>query len=149
MKNNMTENNDDQLPEEMADIKSGEVFKVPETYFEDLRSKLFDENGRYIDPHRPGKTIRMIHPWMIAASLALIAILAWWFWSVPSTPTEFIANEELLEEYLEIVALEYDMETLIENLEEEDILTLNKELSATYENYINENIDQFYELLYE
>lgn len=146
------ETNKDGLTKAMEDIRSGNVFDVPEDYFENLTSRLFNEDGTFLPVrHHPGK-LRELRPWLIAASLVLMVTMTWWYFNGWTGDTEINITEASLHEYIQSQIMEYDVKTLAGNLSEADIDAgfynhpdVDIEL---FENYIQENIEDFETMLY-
>ncbi len=137
------------LPEEMQDIKEGRIFETPPDYFENLTDRLFDKEGHYrFSESKPTKILRL-RPWLIAASIALIVAMAFWFtYDNYNTSTNHLTNASSLNDYIQAEIMEYDLEVLSANLNEIDLYSLSENDANFYEKYIEENLEDFDEIIF-
>ena len=146
MKNN---NKIDPLPKEMADIKSGRIFEVPPGYFDQLSEQLFDKDNNFNPPAKNFSKIRSLRIWMVAASIAALISLSWWFVNDSSIITDnSITTEAELSEYIQQEIMEYDLESLSQNLNDADLYSLTEDETQPYKKYIEEHFEDFDEILY-
>jgi len=136
------------LPKEMEDIKEGRIFETPPGYFENLTGRFFDNEGHYRVAENKSAKIRQLRPWLIAASVVLIATLALWITFDLQRPTNDLIDLSTLDDYIQSEIMEYDLEALSANLNEIDLYSISEDDANSYEKYIEENLEDFNELIY-
>lgn len=144
---------EDRFPSEMEEIKSGEIFEIPEGYFQELEKKVFTqtvdvESDIISEPDTSRSVIRPL-VWIASAAAAVLLILFIGDFSQNPEPGELnnISDLEIIE-YLNDSDL--DIDEILETMGEENISAIGTgaDNGDEYFNYINENISEFEELLY-
>ena len=136
------------LPDQMADIASGQIFDVPPGYFDNLSGRFFDSKGQLKNLDQRTSTIKVLRPWLIAASFAVLALAGWFMLPENSTRIENLEDETELNEYILLEIMEYDLETLSGQLSESELYSITDAGGGSYEEYIEENLDDFEEIIY-
>lgn len=139
-----------QLPEEMADIKSGRIFEIPPDYFSHLNDQFFDQKDQYHPPHQNTRKIIPLRLWWIAASIALLVSVAWWYSSdvMTSSSSSDVVNQGELGEYIQSEIMEYDLESLAQNLSDNDLNPISQDDAESYQSYIEEHLEDFEDIIY-
>lgn len=139
----------DEMPKEMADIKSGKIFEVPPGYFDQLSKQLFDQSDHRDSTPLKSTKIKSLQPWLVAASFAVLITLGWWYSTNKSVSSiNNIAVESELSAYIQQEIMEYDLEALSLILKDEDLYSLTEDDQNPYKIYIEEHFEDFDDILY-
>lgn len=136
------------LPDQISDIASGKIFDVPPDYFKNLQEQLFDNKGELKILEQRTSAIHTLRPWLVAASIALVAYTGWFMLSRDHLQMEDLQDKTTLSEYIQMEIMEYDLETLSRGLNESDLYPISDARISLYEEYIEENIDEYDGIIY-
>ncbi len=138
----------DPIPNKMTDIKSERIFDIPPNYFNQLEGQFFDSNGKYIHSAQKKRSFRSHYIWSIAATIALVVSVAWWYSTDHSGSTQTTISETDLEHYIQSNIMDFDLEMLTQSLVRELSSPDVPIETGNYQSYIQENLDDFEDLLY-